>query len=65
MVMRRQLSAKGAAWDFYQPPASNSASNQLGFYEVPDGKKILIDLVAQQVSQSVRVLTNFAAGLKK
>jgi hypothetical protein len=38
----------------------------LGFYEVtPDGKKILLDLVAQQVSQSVTVLSNFAAGLKK
>jgi hypothetical protein len=65
MVMRRQLSAKGVAWDFCQPLASNSASNQLGFYEVtPDGKKILLDLVAQQVSQSVTVLSNFAAGLK-
>jgi hypothetical protein len=57
---------RGRAWDFYQPLASNSASNQLGFYEAtPDGKKILLDLVAQQVSQSVTVLSNFAAGLKK
>jgi hypothetical protein len=39
MVMRRQLSAKGVALGFYQPLASNSASNQFGFYEVtPDGK---------------------------
>lgn len=49
-----------------QALASNSASNQLGFYDVtPDGKKILLDLVAQQVSQSVTVFTNFPAGLKK
>lgn len=49
-----------------QQLASNSTSNQLGFYDVtPDGKKILLNLVSQQVSQSVTVLTNFAAGLKK
>ena len=36
------------------------------FYDVsPDGKKILLDRVEQQVSQSVTVVTNFAAGLKK
>jgi eukaryotic-like serine/threonine-protein kinase len=36
------------------------------FYEVtPDGKKILLDDVSQQVNQSVTVVTNFAAGLKK
>ena len=36
------------------------------FYEVsPDGKKFLLDRVAQQVSQSVTVVTNFTAGLKK
>jgi eukaryotic-like serine/threonine-protein kinase len=49
-----------------QPLASNSTSNQVGFYDVtPDGKKILLNLVAQQVSQSVSVVTNFTAGLKK
>jgi len=49
-----------------QSLASNSMSNQGGFYDVtPDGKKILLNLVAQQVSQSVSVMTNFAAGLKK
>ena len=31
----------------------------------PDGKKILLDRVPQQVSQSVTVVTNFTAGLKK
>ncbi len=35
-------------------------------YDVsPDGKRILLDRVEQQVSQSVTVVTNFAAGLKK
>jgi eukaryotic-like serine/threonine-protein kinase len=49
-----------------QSLASNATSSQLGFYDVtPDGKKILLNLVSQQVSQSVTVLTNFAAGLKK
>jgi hypothetical protein len=31
----------------------------------PDGKKILLDRMPQQVSQSVTVVTNFTAGLKK
>ncbi len=36
------------------------------FYDVsPDGKKIFLDRVAQQVSQSVTVVTNFTADLKK
>jgi hypothetical protein len=36
------------------------------FYDVsPDGKKILLDKVSQHVSQSVTVVTNFTAGLKK
>ena len=36
------------------------------FYDIsPDGKKILLDRVAQQVSQSVTVVTDFTAGLKK
>jgi eukaryotic-like serine/threonine-protein kinase len=36
------------------------------FYDVaPDGKKILLDRVSQQVSQSVTVVTNFTAGLRK
>jgi eukaryotic-like serine/threonine-protein kinase len=40
-------------------------SAPLVFYDVsPDGKKFLLDRVAQQVSQSVTVITNFAAGLK-
>jgi Tol biopolymer transport system component len=36
------------------------------FYDVsPDGKKILVDRVSQQVGQSVTVVTNFASELKK
>ena len=36
------------------------------FYQVsPDGKKIMLDRISQQVSQSVTVVTNFTAGLKK
>jgi eukaryotic-like serine/threonine-protein kinase len=36
------------------------------FYDVsPDGQKFLLDRVEQQVSQSVTVVTNFTAGLKK
>jgi serine/threonine protein kinase/Tol biopolymer transport system component len=48
-----------------QPLVTNSATQQF-FYDVtPDGKKILLNLVSQQVSQSVTVVTNFTAGLKK
>jgi hypothetical protein len=36
------------------------------FYQVsPDDKKILLYRIAQQVSDSVTVVTNFTAGLKK
>jgi hypothetical protein len=36
------------------------------FYDVaPGGKKILLDRISQQVSQSVSVITNFDTGLKK
>ncbi len=48
-----------------QALATNPASQQ-GTYDVsPDSKKILLDVVSQQVSQSVTVVTNFTAGLKK
>jgi Tol biopolymer transport system component len=41
-------------------------SAPLTFYDVsPDGKKFLLDRVSQQVSQSITVVTNFTAGLKK
>jgi Tol biopolymer transport system component len=43
---------------------SNWSAPQV-FYDVtPDSKKILLDRVSQQVSQSITVVTNFAAGLK-
>jgi len=43
-----------------------SPANQQGSYDVsPDGQKILMDVLLQQVSQSVTVITNFPAGLKK
>ena len=36
------------------------------FYDIsPDGEKILLDRISQQVNQSVTVVTNFTAGLKK
>jgi hypothetical protein len=48
-----------------QSLASASMSNSTGFYDItPDGKKILLNVVSQQVSQSVTVITNFTAGLK-
>jgi hypothetical protein len=60
--LKRRTSISGAA----QTLASISMSHQVGFYDViPDGKKILLNPVAQQVSQSVSVVTNFTARLKK
>ncbi len=65
---------------FSVPVANMSGSLQFGvaeklitkwsapqvFYDVsPDGKKFLLDRVEQQVSQSVTVMSNFTAGLKK
>ena len=36
------------------------------FYDVtPDGKKILLNQIVQQVAQSVTVVTNFSSELKK
>ena len=57
----------GGALQFGVPQAmvSNWSAPQ-AFYDVaPDGKKILLNRIAQQVSQSVTVVTNFTAGLKK
>jgi eukaryotic-like serine/threonine-protein kinase len=43
-----------------------SPANQQGSYDIsPDGQKILLDVLSQQVSQSVTVITNFPAALKK
>ena len=45
---------------FTTPP-----SQQIIYDVSPDGKKILLNLVSQQVSQSLTVVANFPAGLKK
>ena len=51
----------GAAQSLVRTPAT-----QQFIYDIsPDGKKILLNVVSQQVSQSVTVITNFPAGLKK
>jgi eukaryotic-like serine/threonine-protein kinase len=48
-----------------QPLVSNLAS-QIFFYDVtPDGKKILLNVISQQVNQSITVVTNWAEGLGK
>ncbi len=52
----------------FGPPqqlAGNWSAPQV-FYDVtPDGKKILLPHISQQVSQSVTVVTNFASALKR
>jgi serine/threonine protein kinase/Tol biopolymer transport system component len=48
-----------------QTIVTNWASPNILYDVSPDGKKILLDEVSQQVSQSVTVVTNFTAGLKK
>jgi eukaryotic-like serine/threonine-protein kinase len=49
-----------------QALATNPASFGGTVYDVsPDSKKILLNVVSQQVNQSVTVVTNFTAGLKK
>jgi serine/threonine protein kinase len=46
-------------------PSANWSAPSV-FYDVtPDGKKILLNRVEQQVSQSVTIVTDFSAGLKK
>ncbi len=44
---------------------SNWSAPQVFFDVAPDGKKILFDRISQQVSQSISVVTNFPAALKK
>jgi len=58
----------GGALQFGAPETliNNWTTPGVVFYDVaPDGKKILLDRVAQPVSQSVTVVTNFTADLKK
>ena len=62
------VNAGGTAVQFGTPQTVISNWTALGtpFYDItPDGKKILLDRMPQQVSQSVTVVTNFTAGLKK
>jgi serine/threonine protein kinase/Tol biopolymer transport system component len=48
-----------------QQLVSNWSAPQV-FYDIsPNGKKILLDRISQQVSQSITVVTNFTAELKK
>ena len=44
---------------------SSWSSPQFFFDVAPDGKKILLDRISQQVGQSVTVVTNYGAELKK
>jgi eukaryotic-like serine/threonine-protein kinase len=57
----------GGALQFGAPQTlvSNWSAPEVFFEVSPDGKRILLDRVSQQVSQSLTVVTNFTAGLKK
>ncbi len=48
-----------------QPLVTTPATQQFIYDVSPDGKRILLNVVMQQVSQSVTVIANFTAGLKK
>jgi eukaryotic-like serine/threonine-protein kinase len=48
-----------------QALVTTPATQQFIFDVSPDGKKILLNVVAQQVNQSVTVITSFPASLKK
>jgi serine/threonine protein kinase/WD40 repeat protein len=48
-----------------QKLVANWSAPQVIYDVSPDGKKFILDRVEQQVSQSVTVVTNFTAGLKK
>ena len=62
------VNSAGNALQFGAPEklVSNWTVPSVPLYDVsPDSKKVLLDRVPQQVSQSVTVVTNFTAGLKK
>jgi serine/threonine protein kinase/Tol biopolymer transport system component len=61
------VTESGGALQFGSPQLlmSNWSSPQFFFDVAPDGKKILLDRIAQQVGQSVTVVTNYGAELKK
>jgi eukaryotic-like serine/threonine-protein kinase len=48
-----------------QALVTTPATQQFIYDVAPDGKKILLNVVSQQVNQSVTVIANFTAGLKK
>ena len=48
-----------------QSLVTTRATQQFIYDVSPDGKRILLNVVSQQVNQSVTVVTNFTAGLKK
>jgi len=48
-----------------QKLVSNWSAPQVLYCVAPNGRRTLLDRVAQQVSQSVTILTNFTAGLEK
>ncbi|HWY22595.1 MAG TPA: protein kinase [Candidatus Acidoferrum sp.] len=48
-----------------QPVATTPATQQFIYDVSPDDKKILLNVVSQQVNQSITVVSNFTAGLKK
>jgi len=62
-----RVTSAGGALQFGAPQTFvNTWSAPQVIYDVsPDGKKFLLDRVEQQVSQSVTVVTNFSAGLKR
>jgi hypothetical protein len=59
----------GSALQFGAPkvliPSANWSAPSVFYDLTPDGKKILLDRVEQQVSQSVTVVTDFTAALRK
>jgi Tol biopolymer transport system component len=66
-ILAVSVNDAGGALQFGAPQTlvSNWSSPQ-AFYDItPDGKRILLDRVSQEVSQSVTVVTNFTAVLKK
>jgi Tol biopolymer transport system component len=48
-----------------QPLVSNTSSQLFFFDVVPDDSKILLNVIDQQVDQSITVVTNWTEGLKK
>jgi hypothetical protein len=61
------VNSKNDTLEFGTPEqlASNLSSQQF-FYDVaPDGKKLLLNTISEQVNQSIAVVTNWSSELKK